>query len=746
MSIIFKSENIVDIVHNAQYLLKNSKILNILKNGEGCDEDMSCSSLSLKCTINNVDNIIIINYDHTSIQYGYNTSGPTYICKPSYIIIDSDNDDLCKKIEIINENIDNYEFVEDVVYELLKFLNDKTRIISLSLLKKIINNYRESIFKSKIDLNIENKKTMMSYDASIEMLCDQLIKIHTSKNMFIDSLLTNLLSFKIYLHNFSKFDKNVYISIDVEIDINNILTCPPKISISSNRTFKNNLLNAIQKMDLFSSNNKSLWSVKYCLNNTMQKIYEIIDTCGEIDLSNNSLDSSIITACIDKIETILKISKDTISQNKLLEIFDKDLCKSSAVGAFGAKSDGNKYWAKGTGYGTNSDNSTWDINKYIQQVRLEQSDLSYNMNELSILLSSPDIILTNNDIIKLNNILKQYLHNDTIDINIIIKLQHAIIINKIFKLKEFAIKLINYMMDINIDCNDLIKMFKIDNGMCDGYAKGEGTVGAEGAFGAYQQQFNKYKFRYSNVNINLNKMITNVVKIISPLPAHIARLQREFQIIKKSITICEDASIFFTVQTDNICKMRFIISGPKNTPYEYGLFIFNMTIPTDFPAKPPLCILENTGGKRFNPNAYDTGYICSSILNTWKGLASESWTPELSTIFQILVSIQSQIFVEQPYFNEPGYEKSMNTPTGQQHSKEYNDNIMQYTLDHAIIDLIEDTKRGKYPEFNDVINEYFNYHKHNIINTLNIWENTLPSYCKLKFKKSKQCFCDLITM
>jgi ubiquitin-protein ligase len=726
MSINFKKENIDNIVHNAQYLLKDNTFLHVLKDGE----DMSYPSLSLKCTINNVDNIIIINYEQTDIQY-----------KPSYIIIDSDNDDLCKKIEIINENIDNYEFVEDIVYELLKFINNKTRIISLSLLKKIINNYRESLFKSKIDSNIENKKRMMSYDASIEMLCDQLIKIHTSKNMFVDSLLTNLLSFKIYLHNFSKFDKNVYISIDVEIDINNILTCPPKISISSNKTFKNNLLNAIQKMDLFSSNSQSLWSVKYCLNDTMQKIYEIIDTCGEIDLSNNLSDSSIITVCIDKIEAILKISKDTISQNKLLEIFDKDLCKSST---FGAKNDGNKYWAKGTGYGTNSDNSTWDINKYIQQVRLEQNDLSYNMNELSILLSSPDIVLTNNDIIKLNNILKQYLQNDTIDTNIIIKLQHAIIINKIFKLKEFAMNLINYMMDINIDCNDLIKMFKIDNYVI-GSSGGDGGDGSGGE-GAYQQQFNKYKFKYSNVNIDLSKMITNGTKIISPLPAHIARLQREFQILKKSITICENASIFFTVQSDNICKMRFIISGPKNTPYEYGLFIFNMTIPADFPAKPPLCILENTGGKRFNPNIYDTGYTCSSILNTWKGLASESWTPELSTIFQILVSIQSQIFVEQPYFNEPGYEKTMNTPAGQQRSKEYNDNRMQYTLDHAIIDLLEDTKKGKYPEFNDVINEYFNYHKHNIINTLNIWENILPSYCISKFKKSKQCFCDLITM
>jgi baculoviral IAP repeat-containing protein 6 len=183
--------------------------------------------------------------------------------------------------------------------------------------------------------------------------------------------------------------------------------------------------------------------------------------------------------------------------------------------------------------------------------------------------------------------------------------------------------------------------------------------------------------------------------------------------------------------------MRFIISGPKNTPYEYGLFIFNMTIPTEFPAKPPICILDNTGGVRFNPNLYDSGYVCSSILNTWRGLASESWTPELSTIFQIFMSIQSQILVEQPYFNEPGYEKTMNTPNGQKNSIEYNEKIMQYTLNHAMIGLLDSTSKGKYPEFHDVIHEYFAYHKHNIINTLNIWEKNLP-FSKLSFFKCQK--------
>jgi hypothetical protein len=42
---------------------------------------------------------------------------------------------------------------------------------------------------------------------------------------------------------------------------------------------------------------------------------------------------------------------------------------------------------------------------------------------------------------------------------------------------------------------------------------------------------------------------------------------------------------------------------------------------------------------------------------------------------QVLVSIQSLILVDQPYFNEPGYEGSMHTDAGRASSRAYNLNI-----------------------------------------------------------------------
>ncbi len=47
------------------------------------------------------------------------------------------------------------------------------------------------------------------------------------------------------------------------------------------------------------------------------------------------------------------------------------------------------------------------------------------------------------------------------------------------------------------------------------------------------------------------------------------------------------------------------------------------------------------------------------------------------------------ILVEDPYFNEPGYESSRNTPSGKQQSNSYNANIRRATLEHAVLDTLK---------------------------------------------------------
>ena len=47
---------------------------------------------------------------------------------------------------------------------------------------------------------------------------------------------------------------------------------------------------------------------------------------------------------------------------------------------------------------------------------------------------------------------------------------------------------------------------------------------------------------------------------------------------------------------------------------------------------------------KLNPNLYEDGKVCVSLLGTWSGKGTETWTPN-SNMLQLLVSIQGLILV-----------------------------------------------------------------------------------------------------
>ena len=67
-------------------------------------------------------------------------------------------------------------------------------------------------------------------------------------------------------------------------------------------------------------------------------------------------------------------------------------------------------------------------------------------------------------------------------------------------------------------------------------------------------------------------------------------------------------------------------------------------------------------------------------------------------VCQVLVSVQSLILVAEPYFSEPGYERSRGTPSGTQSSREYDGNIRQATVKWAMLEQI----RNPSPCFKEV--------------------------------------------
>ncbi|KAB8356690.1 hypothetical protein FH972_024266 [Carpinus fangiana] len=107
---------------------------------------------------------------------------------------------------------------------------------------------------------------------------------------------------------------------------------------------------------------------------------------------------------------------------------------------------------------------------------------------------------------------------------------------------------------------------------------------------------------------------------------------------------------------ENVRKVRALIIGPPETPYEFGFFEFKVVFGADYPSVAPTvtCTTTNAGRTRFNPNVYADGKVCLSILGTWRGESGEQWSTAQG-LESILISIQS-LLSSNPYENEPGFE------------------------------------------------------------------------------------------
>jgi ubiquitin-conjugating enzyme E2 D/E len=70
--------------------------------------------------------------------------------------------------------------------------------------------------------------------------------------------------------------------------------------------------------------------------------------------------------------------------------------------------------------------------------------------------------------------------------------------------------------------------------------------------------------------------------------------------------------------------------GPKDSPYEGGLFLLSIEFPVNYPFKPPKVAFKT---KVFHPNINSQGGICLDILK-------DQWSPALS-IAKVLLSISS---------------------------------------------------------------------------------------------------------
>ena len=199
--------------------------------------------------------------------------------------------------------------------------------------------------------------------------------------------------------------------------------------------------------------------------------------------------------------------------------------------------------------------------------------------------------------------------------------------------------------------------------------------------------------------------------------------------------------IYIYINEKDIYKNYALIMGPKNTPYFGGFFFFEINFPENYPTKPPKVKFLTIDGKvRFNPNLYQCGKVCLSILGTWSG---PSWRP-IMTLRSVLLSINS-LMGEFPINNEPGWEKIKPDHIS---SINYNMFITFYTYKIGIIDVLTGKFKKLYKMFKNEINQEYKKNKEDLLNDLLSYQSInkcvvfekrpiyfIPNNSKLDFNK-----------
>ncbi len=118
--------------------------------------------------------------------------------------------------------------------------------------------------------------------------------------------------------------------------------------------------------------------------------------------------------------------------------------------------------------------------------------------------------------------------------------------------------------------------------------------------------------------------------------ADLKRLNKELKDMEKN----DVSNLSAGPVNDNLYEWEAVILGPTETPYEGGVFNLSISIPSNYPFKPPIVTFKT---KIYHPNINSSGSICLDILKS-------QWSPAL-TISKILLSICS--LLSDPNPNDP---------------------------------------------------------------------------------------------
>ena len=265
---------------------------------------------------------------------------------------------------------------------------------------------------------------------------------------------------------------------------------------------------------------------------------------------------------------------------------------------------------------------------------------------------------------------------------------------------------------------------------------------------SYAKLLGKYKLMMGNLTEYTNYYYIDLARTQSNniMKNCYKRISSELPSLIESLPINDTGSILVLLDQNKLNVLRFMIIGSTHTPYANGIFFFDVYLDYTYPMSAPKFRFINVIDDHKNfydytynlgPNLYDSGKICLSLLDTYVGSApnnSEKWNPRNSTLYLVIISIQGQILVEYPYFNQQGYEKTRNTTDGMRNAIMYNESIYCNTINLAMIKILKNI--NSYPEFKRAILIHFYKKQEQILFQCREWINNAKTHKKEMIKNS----------
>ncbi|VAH71227.1 unnamed protein product [Triticum turgidum subsp. durum] len=188
-------------------------------------------------------------------------------------------------------------------------------------------------------------------------------------------------------------------------------------------------------------------------------------------------------------------------------------------------------------------------------------------------------------------------------------------------------------------------------------------------------------------------------------------VQKEWKILENDLP----GTIYVRAFEDRMDLLRVVMVGASGTPYHDGLFFFDLQLPPSYPDAPPQ-VYYHSFGLRLNPNLYESGTVCLSLLNTFGGEGTEVWSSTESSLLQVVVSIQGLVLNDKPYYNETGYETMVDKPEGRRNALPYSENAYLLTL-RTMLHLLRRPPQG----FEEFVKEHFRHRGRFVLRACNAW-------------------------